>query len=89
MPQSKSRRLSSFGSIDELVRFFDTHDMGKYFSQMPDAKFDIAIKKRRFLIAIDGKLMDKLTEIAKTKKLPTEKLINSWLEDKVLQSDQR
>jgi len=82
MPRSKSKKLPSFRSIDALVRFFEAHDMGEYAGQMPETKFDVAIKKRRFLIAIDGKLMNK-TEIAKSKKLPAERLINAWLEEKV------
>jgi len=82
-----SKKLPSFGSIDEVVRFFETHDMGDYAEQMPEAKFDVAIKRRKYLVAIDGKLMSKLTEIAKSKKLPAEKLIKSWLEEKLLEPD--
>ena len=89
MPRSKSKKLPSFESIDELVRFFETHDMSTYADQMPEARFDIAIKKRKFLIAIDGKLMSKLTEVAKSKKLPAERLISSWLEEKLLEPDHR
>jgi hypothetical protein len=89
MPKSKSRRLPPFGSIDELVKFFDSHDMGEYAGQMPEVKFDIRIKKRKFLIAIDEKLMSRLTEIAKSKKLPAERLINSWLREKLLEPDHR
>jgi len=28
-------------SLDELVRFFDTHDMGEYWEQMPEVYSDI------------------------------------------------
>src|SRR5438045_503339 len=89
MPRSKSKRLPSFGLIDELVKFFESNDMSEYAGQMPEVKFDIAIKKRKFLIAIDETLMSKLTEIAKSKKLPAERLINSWLREKVLEPDHR
>ena len=89
MPKNKTRKLPVFGSVGEVTRFFDIHDMGHYAAQLPEAKFDIAIKKRKYLVAIDGKLMTKLTEIAKSKKLPAQQLINSWLEEKVLEPNRR
>jgi hypothetical protein len=43
MAKSKSKTLPAFESLDELVSFFDTHDMGEYWEQMPEASFDINI----------------------------------------------
>ena len=37
-----SQPLPSFASLDELVEFFDTHDMGKYEADLPDVHFDIS-----------------------------------------------
>ncbi len=85
MARSKSKTLPSFGSIDELVEFFDTHDMGEYWDEMPEAHFEINVKRKRHWVAIDEELMSKLTEIAKSKKVPAQKIINSWLKEKILQ----
>jgi len=41
MAEIKSPTLPKFESLDELVEFFDTHDMGNYWEQMPEASFDI------------------------------------------------
>ena len=71
------------GSIEELITFFDTHDMGDYWEQMPTAHFESNIKNRRHLIAIDEELVGQLNEIAKIKKMPSEKLVNSWLKEKL------
>lgn len=43
MAEIKSPTLPKFESSDELVEFFDTHDMGDYLEQMPEASFDINI----------------------------------------------
>jgi hypothetical protein len=51
--------------------------------------FDIALKRHKYLVAIDGKLMSKLTEIAKAKKLPAQKVIHDWLEEKVIKTNRR
>jgi hypothetical protein len=86
MAKNKSKRLPPFGSLDELVEFFDTHDMGEYWDHLPEAHFDIHIKRRAHLVAIDEELIGKLTEIARAKHVSAETLINSWLKEKVLES---
>ena len=83
MATSKSKPLPKFGSVDRLVAFFDTHDMGEYWDQMPEAKFDVDIKSRKHLVAIDKEIIPKLNKIAKSKKVPSEKLINTWLREKI------
>jgi hypothetical protein len=83
MKKSKSKKFPRFSSIEELVEFFDTHDLGDYLDQMPEAHFDIDIKKRRHTFAIDEEIANKLTELAKSKGIPSEALINLWLKEKV------
>ena len=83
MAKSKSKPLPKFASLDELVEFFDTHDMGQYWNQLPLAKFDVNIKTRKHLVAIDNEIIPKLNKIAKSKKVPSEMLINTWLREKI------
>jgi hypothetical protein len=83
MAKSKSPTLPKFESLDELVEFFDTHDMGDYWKQMPEASFDINIKRRKHLVAIDEEIVPQLNEIAKSRKVSSEKLINTWLKEKL------
>ena len=81
--KSKSKKLPPSRSLNELVEFFDTHDMGEYWDQMPEAHFDVDIKRRTHLVAIDDEIMSKLNDVAKSKKVPPDKLINSWLKEKL------
>jgi len=83
MRKSKSKNLPSFGSLDELVDFFDTHDLGDFWDEMPEAHFEVDIKKRRHLIAIDAELANKLTKIARSRKTSSQGIINSWLREKM------
>ncbi len=83
MAKSKSATLPKFNSLDELVGFFDTHDMGEYWERMPEASFDISIKRRKHLVAIDEEIVPKLNEIAKSRKISAAKLINTWLKEKL------
>ena len=83
MAKSKSRSLPISESIDELVEFFDTHDMGEYWDQLPEATLEIRLKKRRHLVAIDEEIIPELTKIAKSKRVRSEELINAWLREKI------
>ncbi len=76
-------KMPKFNSLDKLVEFFDTHDMGDYWDQMPEASFVVNIKRRKHLVAIDEDLILKLNEIAKSKKMSSEELINTWLKEKI------
>ena len=81
--KSKSGSLPPTKPVKELVEFFDTHDLGEYWDRMPEAHFDIDIKRTTHLIAIDEDLFSKLTEIAKSKKVSSKTLIDSWLKEKI------
>jgi hypothetical protein len=83
MTKSKSENLPRFGSLDELVKFFDTHDLGEYWTEMPEAHFEVDIKRKTHLFAIDTELADKLTEIAKNRETSSATLINAWLKEKI------
>ena len=83
MERSRSKTLSRSKSLPGLVRFFETHDLGEYWDQMPEANFDIAIQRRTRLIAIDERIADQLTQIAKSKKTTSGTLVNSWLREKI------
>jgi hypothetical protein len=83
MAKSKIKGPPSAKSLKEIVEFFDAHDMGAYWDQMPKARFDINLQRRTHLIAIDEDLFGKLTEIAKSKKVSSKTLIDSWLKEKI------
>src|SRR6185295_8906053 len=46
MARSKSRAPSLPKNLDDLVEFFETHDMGEYWDRMPEAQFEIDVKKK-------------------------------------------
>jgi hypothetical protein len=87
MARSKSKDTLPAKSLDALVEFFDTHDMGEYWEPMPEAHFDIDIQKRTHLVAIDEELLERLSTIAKAKRVPAETLINTWLKEKMLEAN--
>ncbi len=85
MVESETRRLPDFESIDEMVEFFDNQDLGDYLDQMPEIDFEVDIKRRVFAVALEIELADKLTEIAKSRHVSSEELVNAWVREKVLE----
>ena len=83
MAKSKVETLPEPNSIDELVDFFETHDMGEHWEQMPEAEFEVKIKRRKHLIALEEDVVTRVTRIAKAKKISSEALINTWLKEKL------
>ena len=83
MRKNKSKSLPKFESLAKLVRFFDSHDMGDYWDRLPEVQFDIDIKTKKHLIAVDNEIIPKLNKIAKSKNIPAEKLVNAWLREKL------
>jgi CopG antitoxin of type II toxin-antitoxin system len=86
MARSKPKEVPPSRSLDALVEFFDTHDMGDLWEEMPEAHFDIDIQKRTYLVAIDEDLIERLAAIAKAKHVAAETLINAWLKEKMLEA---
>ena len=83
MRKSKSKSLPKFESLGELVGFFDAHDMGDYWDRLPKTEFDINFKTKKHLIAVDKEIIQKLNRMAKSKRVPAETLVNTWLREKL------
>ncbi len=83
MAKNKAKPLPRSKSLNELVEFFDKHDMGDYWDRLPKAEFEVNIKTRKHLVAIDEKIIPSINQIAKSKRVTSAKLINTWLREKV------
>lgn len=86
MAKSKGKSSAFPKSLDALVEYFDTYDLGDEWEKMPEVKFDIEIKKRTHLVAISEDILERISTIAKKRHVPAEKLINTWLEEKMLEA---
>lgn len=85
MKQSNSKKLPQFSSNQEFIEFFESNDMGKYENDLPEAYFDVDIKRKHYLVSVDGYLMKKLLQVAKERQVSVEMLLDTWLKEKLLQ----
>jgi hypothetical protein len=83
MPTNKKKALLAKDSIVELVERFDTQDMGELWDQMTEVDFDIALRRRKHLVALDDDLAGKVAKIARSRHVSSESLINSLLREKL------
>ena len=86
MSSTNPKSLPRWRSMDELVDYFETHDMGEHFDQMPETHFDVEIKSRKHLIVIDEEVFSTLAEIAKKEGVSTDELIDTWLKERIVQA---
>lgn len=84
MAKNNARQLPRFESLDKLVAFFDSQDLGEYLEQMPEVDFEVDIERKMHLVALDAELAEKLTKIAGSKKTSSEALVNDWVREKIL-----
>lgn len=84
MEENNQKKLPKFDSLDELANFFDENDFGDYLEAMPEVEFEVDLKRRKYYVAIDEEISEKLSEISRHEHLPSEKIVNGWLREKIL-----
>ena len=72
-----------FNSLEEAAEFWDTHDSSDYEDYMRDIKYEVNIKRRVYLVELNTELYDKVRVIAQERGIPTETLVNQWVQEKV------
>jgi hypothetical protein len=85
MVENEPKRFPQFESIDEMVEFFDNQDLGDYIDQMPEVDFEVDLKRRVYKITLEIELAEKITEIARSRQISSEELVNTWIREKVLE----
>lgn len=75
-----------FATIEEAAEFWDTHDLADYWDLTEEADFEVNLQLRRYLVALDPRLAEKLAAEAHKRGLSTETLINLWLSEKLQES---
>lgn len=72
-----------FASIEEAAEFWDTHDTVDYEQFMRDVEFEVDLKPRTHLVTIEGRVYDRVRAVAKKRRVPIDKLVSRWIEEKL------
>lgn len=75
-----------FGTIEETADFWDTHDLADFWDLTEPADFAVDLKHRRYLVALDPELAERIVAEAHKRGLSSETLVNLWLAEKLRQA---
>lgn len=81
--QAKMAAVSKAQTYEEIGAFWDAHDLADVGEQTRAASFEVAIKRRRFLVAVDPGILREVRQRAATRGLTPESLVNLWLKEKL------
>lgn len=71
-----------FGSLEEAGLFWDTHDGADYEKDVVETECEVDIKRRTFVVPLDGDLCRRVRSIARKKGISSETLLNMWIQEK-------
>jgi len=76
-------RISKAESYVDAGEFWDTHDLGDVWEHTKPVELEVDLESERFLFPIERQLARKLEEIARSRGVSSETLVNLWLHEKV------
>ena len=77
-------------SYEEIAEFWDTHSLADYWEQTEPADLEIdPHARRRYLVALDPELLQRVQKLAQSRELSTESLVNLLLEQRIHQLESR
>jgi len=81
---NKDKKIPQFKSYEEMAEFWDMHSLADYWDQTEAADFEVSKQLRhRYLVPVDRELLNRLQEIARTRGVSTESLVNLLLEQRL------
>jgi len=72
-----------FDTINEASEFWDSHDLGDYWDQTKEVHFEVEIEYEKNYYALEKEISEKIEEIAKSRGVSAETMVNLWLKEKI------
>lgn len=83
---STDKQIPEMNSYAEIAEFWDSHSLADYWEQTELAEFEIdPLARRRYLVALDPELLQRVQKLAHSRGLSTESLVNLLLEQRLHQ----
>jgi hypothetical protein len=75
--------ISGGSSYREVGEYWDEHDLSEVWDQTEPVEMEIAVRSQRRLFPLEQSLSQRVTEIARSRGISPETLINLWIQEKV------
>jgi len=80
-----TKKIPDFKSLEEAAEFWDTHSFAEYIRDTEPVEIEVSLARRRIMLEIDSDLSEKLKKIAQKRKKSYDKLLGSWIREKIIQ----
>lgn len=80
-----TKRIPDFKSLEEAAQYWDTHSFADHIEDTEPVEIEVSLTRRRIMLEIDNDMLEKLKKIAHKKKKGYDKLISSWIREKIIQ----
>ena len=85
-----TKEIPEMSSYEEISKFWDSHSLADYWEQTEPADFEIEPNaRRRYLVALDPQLLQRVQQLAQSRGLATESLVNLLLEQRIHQLERQ
>ena len=85
MTNEKVSSISQADTIEQIADFWDTHSLADYADRVKEVEMTFDPAARRPVVGVEPELLEELRQIAKTRHISTQTLVNLWLQQKVLE----
>ena len=76
--------IPNTASYDEMAEFWDTHSLADYWDQTEPVDFEVSPQlRRRYLVGVDSELLGRVQQMARSRGIATESLVNLLLEQRL------
>jgi hypothetical protein len=73
----------SFGTLEELQDFWDSHSSADYEDCMDDVEAQVDLVPAKFYCAVEKELLNRVRAVAHRQGVSTESLLRQWIEEKL------
>jgi len=85
MKEEKVSNISQASSLKEMVDFWDTHSLADYDDETYEVEMTFDPSARRTFVGIDPEVLEDLRQIARSRRVSIQTLVNVWLSQRVEQ----
>ncbi len=78
-------KIPDFKTLEEAADYWDTHSFADHLEDTEPVEIEVYLDKHRIFLEIDPDISEKLKKIAQKKGQSYDKLINSWIREKIVQ----
>lgn len=79
----KKKKLPRTDSIQELAKFWDTHDLTDFEDQLEEVTAPVFVRKASIPVQLEAKEAKAISQIAKSKGLSQGELIRLWVQQRL------